>query len=408
MRLVIFICAAAAVLCLGCTYEPPLRAKDWYENPQPYQNDNTQHPRRAELQAYLERAVRDGLPGAALLVRTPAEGTWVGAAGWADIANGVPWKPTMIARVGSVSKMFAAAVVLQLCEEHGVPLDTPARELLPSAIVREVANADSATIEQLLHHTSGIYNYLESTELFFASTGSYDYKYQSKQKLIEYAYGEDAEFAPGSSWGYSNTPFLLLELIAERLANRSSEQLMDSLVIGPLGLRSTSYRPSQPAPAGLVRGYADIFANGALIDSTDIELERFHFDGGVVSNVYEIADFLDALLDGQLLSDHARAQLLDVVPTHGHSERGTDYYGAGLIVEEHPELGRIIGHSGTALGYSAHVYKVENFGVTFAAVVNGSQHTIEDRSYRWFSPLEHDDIVRLVADTQPSIHDLDQ
>lgn len=400
MRFAIIVCAAAALAGASCTYEPPLRERAFYDNPEAYADDSATHPRRAELQAYLDRAVRDGLPGAVLLVRTPGEGTWAGAAGWADIASGVAWEPAMIARVGSVSKMFSAAVVLQLCEEHGVSLATPARDFLPSEIVDEVENADRATIEQLLHHTSGIYNYLESTDLFFEATGSYDYEYQSKEELIEYAYGEEAEFAAGTSWGYSNTPFLLLELIAERLTDRTSEQLMRSLVIDPLGLRSTSYQPSQPAPAGIVRGYADLFADGALIDSTDTQLERFHFDGGVVSNVYDLADFLDALLDGPLLSDEARAQLLDTVPTEGHSERGTDDYGAGLIVEQHPELGRIIGHSGTALGYSAHVYRVEDYGITFAAIVNGSQHAIEERSYRWFSPLQHDDIVRIAVEGQ--------
>jgi D-alanyl-D-alanine carboxypeptidase len=392
---------AAAVACSACTYDPPVRSKTWYENPQAYPDDSSEHPRAADLQAYLDSAVREGLPGAVLLVRTPGEGTWAGAAGWADIASGVRWEPAMIARVGSVSKMFSAAVVLQVCEEHDVSLATPARELLPSEITRELENADRATIAQLLQHTSGIFNYLESTELFYEATGSYDYEYRSKEKLMELAYGEEAEFDPGTSWGYSNTPFLLLELVAERLEGRPSEQLMRSLVIEPLALRSTSYQPSGPAPSGIVRGYADIFADGALIDSTDTELERFHFDGGVVSNVYDLADFLDALLDGTLLSDDARTQLLDVVPTGGHSERGTDFYGAGLIIEDHPELGRIVGHSGTALGYSAHLYRVEDYGITFAAIVNGSQHAVEDRSYRWFSPLEHDDIVRLVVDGQP-------
>lgn len=391
---------AAAIACGGCTYEPPVHDEAWYDNPVSYADDSARHPRRAELQAYLDRAVREGLPGAVLLVRTPGEGTWAGAAGWADIASGVLWEPAMIARVGSVSKMFAAAVVLQLCREHGVALATPIRDFLPGELIDEVENADRATIEQLLHHTSGIFNYLESTELFFEATGSYDYAYQSKERLIEYAYGEEAEFAAGESWGYSNTPFLLLELIAERLEGRPSEQLMRSRVIDPLGLRSTSYRPSGPAPAGVVRGYADIFADGALIDSTDTQLERFHFDGGVVANVYDLADFLDGLLDGPLLGEGARAQLLDTVATEGNSERGADYYGAGVIVEEHPELGRIIGHSGTALGYSAHVYRVEDYGITFAAIVNGSQHGIEERSYRWFSPLEHDDVVRAVISDQ--------
>jgi D-alanyl-D-alanine carboxypeptidase len=277
-------------------------------------------------------------------------------------------------------------------------LDDPAGRYLPGRVVDRVANAGGATVSQLLHHTSGTFDYLKSPDLAQEALGSYDYEYQGAAKLLEYAYDEDAAFAAGTSWGYSNTNFLLLELIAQRASGDTGKQLLESLVFEPLALRSTSYDPSRPAPRGMVRGYADLFADGELIDVTESELERFHYDGGVVSNVYDLADFLDALLASDLLQDEARAALLDTVPTHGHSERGTDHYGCGLILEQHPRFGRVYGHSGTGFGFSAHVYRIESLGITFAAIVNASQHTMEERSYRWFSPLKHDDILRLVPD----------
>jgi D-alanyl-D-alanine carboxypeptidase len=362
-----------------------------------YADETATHPRRKDLQAYLDHAVAEGLPGAALLVRTPDEGIWAGASGWADIASGVRWEPSMVAHVGSVTKLFSAAVMLQLCEEHGISLDAAARPYLDREVVDEIENAGEATFRQMLNHTSGIFDYVQSTDLLFDALGSYDYEYQSKERLLEYAYGQDAKHAPGAGWSYTSTPFLLLEQAAERMSAAASEKLMRALVFDPLGLRSTRYAPSVAHAPGLVRGYADIFADGDLIDTTDTALERFHFDGGATSNVYDLAKFLDALLDGDLLSASAREALLDTVSTHGSSERGTDFYGAGVIAEQHPELGRVVGHSGTASGYSAHVYRIEELGITYAAIVNGSQHSIEARSYRWFSPLKHDDILRVVV-----------
>jgi D-alanyl-D-alanine carboxypeptidase len=299
--------------------------------------------------------------------------------------------------VGSVTKMFAGAVVLELVARAGLSLDAPARDHLPADVVAHLANAREASISQLLHHTSGVYDYLGSSELLFAAYGSYEYEYQAKEDLLAYAYGHDAEFPVGTGWDYSSSNYILLEMIAEDLGGRSGVELLGSLIIDRLGLRSTHYDPGRPPPAGLARGYGDLFGDGRLLDVTDLELERFHYDGGVVSNVYDLADFLDALLAGDLLAEGSRAALLDVVATHGHSERGTDFYGSGIILEQHPTFGPVYGHSGTTLGFSAHVYRLERSGITFAAIVNASQHGLEERSYRWFSPLEHDDILALVS-----------
>jgi D-alanyl-D-alanine carboxypeptidase len=383
------------LLLLGCTYEPPTRSAEWYENPVVYQDQRDTHPRRASFQRYLESAVADGLPGAALLIRTP-EGTWVGAAGYADIANDVPWTPAMIGRVGSITKTFAAAVLLKLFEEQGLSLDARAKPWLPGELTSEIENAGKATLGQLLNHTSGIYDYLSSTALLLEAAGSYDFEYHTKQQFLEFAYGEPAEYAPGTGWNYSETNFLLLETIAERLSGQTSTSLMNSLVISALELPSTFYAPSEALPPGLVRGYADLFADERLIDVTETNLERFHYDGGAISNVYDLADFLDALILTDFVSEAVRSQLLEVVSTRGKSERGTDFYGHGIILEDHPVHGRIFGHSGTTTGFTAHVYHVENSGVTFAAIVNASQKNLEKRSYDWFSPLKRDSILQLV------------
>jgi D-alanyl-D-alanine carboxypeptidase len=388
---------AVVSLSCACTYDPPTRTAEWYDNPVTYRDDRETHPRRAEFQRYLDAAVRDGLPGAALLIRTPGDGTWAGAAGYADLANDVPWRPSMIGRVGSITKTFAAAVLLRTLEARGVPLEERAAPSLSKELNREIDNAKDATFGQLLNHTSGIYDYLSDTSLFLEAAGSYEFEYHTKEQFLEYAYGKSAEYGAGDGWNYSETNYLLLEVAAEHLTGQASTELMDHQVISELGLRSTFYAPSEELPRGLVRGYADLFADERLIDVTDTNLERFHYDGGVISNVYDLADFLDALLTSDYLSEAARSALVEVVSTRGNSKRGTDYYGHGVILEDHPIYGRIFGHSGTSLGFSAHVYHLEDSGITFAAIVNASQKTLEERSYDWFSPLTKDSILELVT-----------
>lgn len=386
-----------AIMLGACTYDPPTQPAAWYTNPISYSDESANHPRRTAFQAYLDSAVTEGLPGAVLLIRTPDEGTWVGTAGYTDITGDVRWQPNTISRVGSVTKMFASAVLLKVCAAHGISLDAAAKLYLPEKVVSKVANAETCTIRQLLNHTSGIYNYLGSPSLIMEAYGSYDYDYQPKEKLIEHAFDKDAEFAAGSSWDYSNSNFLLLEMIAENISGFDSRTLMDSLIFKPLNLRSTTYNPSAALPKGLARGYADLFTDGRLTDVTETDLERFHYDGGVISTVYDLADFIDALFLSSFLDESLKAELIKTVNTHGESERGTDYYGSGIILEKHPRYGNIYGHSGTAVGYSAHLYHIENEGITIAAMVNGSQNTIEDRSYKWFSPLKYDKILRIAT-----------
>lgn len=348
------------------------------------------------FQRYLDDAVAAGLPGVALSVRGP-ELSWAGASGFADVAGAVPWTPETLGRAGSVTKLFASTLVSLLVERGDIPgLDVPLRDLVWREELSRIANGERVTLRQLLNHTSGIPDYLSSPALLQAALGSPSFAYHTKEQLLEFAYDQPASFEPGAGWLYSNTNYLLVELAVEAVTGRSGPELLRSLVIEPLALESTSYDPEQALPDGLAHGYAD-FGDGAQHDVTTLELERFHFDGGVISTVHDLADFLDAVLVSSALSESGREALFDVVPTHGASARGTDYYGLGLILEDSPEFGRVYGHLGTTVGFTTHVYRVMDAGITFAAIVNGSQAGYEPTSYEWFSPLLGDKILRLVS-----------
>jgi D-alanyl-D-alanine carboxypeptidase len=164
MKKILLLCIG--LILINCTYDPPTKPSDWYTNPVSYTDDSSTHPRRQLFQAYLDSAVAEGLPGAVLLIRTPQEGTWVGVSGYADITSRVPWQPATLSRVGSITKTFAAIVILQLYGDSRLELDDLARPYLPKEVVSNVANAGTCTIRQLLNHSSGIYNYLESISSF--------------------------------------------------------------------------------------------------------------------------------------------------------------------------------------------------------------------------------------------------
>lgn len=385
--------ALLVTIIAGCASEASPITPDSTTFPDGGMSDPTSDEQH--FQRYLDDAVAAGVPGVALLVRGPKL-SWAGASGFADVAGGLPWTSATLGRAGSITKLFASALVSMLVERGDIrDLDVPLRDLVWRQEFSRIANSDRVTLRQLLNHTSGIFDYLTSPALIQAALAP-GFAYHSKEQLLEFAYDQPAAFEPGSGWQYSNTNYLLVELAVEAVTGQSGPQLMRSLVIEPLALQSTSYDPEQALPDGMAHGYAD-FGDGTRHDVTELELERFHFDGGVISNVHDLADFLDAMLGSAVLSESSRAALLDVVPTHGASARGTDYYGLGIILEDSPVYGRVYGHLGTSVGFTAHVYRIMDAGITFAAIVNGSQAGYEPTSYEWFSPLLGDKILQLVS-----------
>ena len=111
----------------------------------------------AELQAAIERVHRAGMPGVVAEVRD-GDGIWRGAAGVADVGTGRPITADMRHRVGSISKTFTAAAILQQVEGGRIGLDTPIGRYLPRLVPGE--RGDAITVRMLLNHTSGLADYL--------------------------------------------------------------------------------------------------------------------------------------------------------------------------------------------------------------------------------------------------------
>src|SRR5499425_1138440 len=110
-----------------------------------------------ELQTAIDKVHRAGMPGVFAEVRD-GDQVWRGAAGVADVSTGRPVTPDMRHRVGSISKTFTAAAILQLVESGQIGLDTPIGHYLPQLVPGERGN--TITVRMLINHTSGLAEYL--------------------------------------------------------------------------------------------------------------------------------------------------------------------------------------------------------------------------------------------------------
>ncbi|MFC7891923.1 serine hydrolase domain-containing protein [Streptomyces sp. NPDC057381] len=308
------------------------------------------------LQALVDQVVADPNPnpGVFLLARRGSDDRF-GAAGVADRSAGTPMTPDLKFRTGSVTKTFTATVVLQLVAERRLRLDDTVQSLLPDQVRTDNALSGApVTVRQLLNHSSGLYDYVEGLLPHFRGLD----QYWPRDQLISIGLAQPRYFpAPGSRFRYSNTNYLLLDLIVERITDRDLRTNLERRIFAPLGLRDTSYPLAQTTIDGAhVHGYADVSLllpnapDATRFDVTPFSPSEAGASGAVVSTAADIARFYRALLQGRLLPrDMLHRMLTDTIPTTGSAPPAVAY-GLGIYVYA-TGCGRAYGHGGSAPGY---------------------------------------------------------
>jgi D-alanyl-D-alanine carboxypeptidase len=285
-------------------------------------------------------AATDG-PAVVIQITTP-DSTQTTTIGLADGER--PTTPDDRFRIGSMSKTYVATVTLMLVEDGVFALDDRASHWLPDDVVANIANADVVTIRQLLAMRSGIPDYLDF-DFWRAIQKDFSYEWTAPE-VLTYAYDTPALFEPDVQYSYSNTNYVLMQLILEKATGMSLAELIREKILDPLNLKNTYTQISETHPKGFVNGYVDIDGDGKLDDVTNINDGAGLGDGGLVSNTADITTFYRALLQEQtLLSEQMMAELLNF---RDDGEGGG--YSLGLA-EWETEYGTAWGHSGAVIGF---------------------------------------------------------
>jgi D-alanyl-D-alanine carboxypeptidase len=326
-----------------------------------------------QLQRLLDDTVADGaVPGAVLSVRLPDGTTWSGASGLADRDTGAAMQPDTRVRIGSLSKMFTAVVVLQLVEEGRIDLEAPVSTWLPGL----VPNGDAISVRQLLQHTSGLYDYLEDRR-FLRRAYEDPQRGWEPEELVDYAVDFPASFAPGSAgnWDYSNTNYVILGLIVERVTGHSLDQELRRRIFEPLDLRSTYAVPAEAVEGPQARGYSK------SDDHTEVAMSFTFGSANIVTTMDDLRAFGLALFAGDLLDDPTREQMQQFVNGKGKYNMPDLEYGLGLMGNQLPiaadkageaETRRVIGHIGGFGGFRAAMWYAPEDGTLVALSVNQS------------------------------------
>ncbi|HZP20788.1 MAG TPA: serine hydrolase domain-containing protein, partial [Bauldia sp.] len=198
-----------------------------------------------QLQVELAAAVAADpthLPGAILYASRPGKGTFLVAAGVADIATRTPLATDAHFRAGSILKTLISVVILQLVEEGRLGLDEPIAGLLPADVASRFPKSAEITVRMLLNHTSGIPEWLDQATV--GEIAANPARIWTAREFIDRAAARQALFAPGKAWSYSNTDYNLAGLIVEKVTGKPWRDAVAERVIARLKLGGTSL----PAP----------------------------------------------------------------------------------------------------------------------------------------------------------------
>jgi CubicO group peptidase (beta-lactamase class C family) len=330
------------------------------------------------------------------------------AYGYADIAKKVAVTTDTRFEIGSVTKQFTAACVLQLAEAGKLSLDDRLGKYVSDYFIGR-----GVTVRQLLQQTSGIPEYLEGPDVVEdASTQPATYA-----TILDRVSAKPLDFPPGTRWEYSNTNYILLGRIVEFVSREKYETYVREHIFGPAGMTQSGFIDDEGTLPAMARGYT---ATGNGFTPAPLLREDWaQAAGGIVSTVGDVLKWDDALLAGKIVPPadvtlmRSEARLVDGSPTH---------YGFGWLVDEmsgHPH----VWHNGGTFGFHAvnatfpsddeAIVMLGNstsgseaavsdiFAKTHAdvaasltAVVPGEDPAITARAKEWLHRFETDDIDR--------------
>ncbi|MFM7426221.1 MAG: serine hydrolase domain-containing protein [Elainella sp.] len=277
----------------------------------------------AELNSALDRHVQTAeLPGAVVALAS-SQRTWIRAAGRSSLSPSVDLEPTDRFRIGNLGEMFLAVICLQLAEEEVLSLKDPITEWLPPELTQQFPEAQKITVRQLLNHTSALPD-LDPELLRQAVTADPDQRWTAPEllKLVS----TQPVTRPRGGYTYSQTNYLLLQLIIERASGGSLAEAVQTRIAKPLELKNTYVELS--ATKTIAHAYQDWNQDGTREDVTQPLLNTGLGLGSkaIVSNAPDLLKFFQILFSSnQLITPAAREEMLTVV----EMRRGG--YGLGIL-----------------------------------------------------------------------------
>lgn len=321
------------------------------------------------LQRFLElRMARAELPGLAFGVVIGGELAWTFSGGVRDRQTGVPVDASTVFRIGSVTKTFTGAALLQLRDAGRLDLDDPVIDTVPelASVVPPAADSPAITYRHLVTHTSGL-----------PRVGDLDYFTRPDQpvtedELLAALDGALLEFAPGTRTRYSNLAAALAGLAVSRLAERPYRDQVSEGLLEPLGMTSTVWDPEDVAEGLLATGYRA----GEAEPGHHWRMGAAEAMGGLYASLEDMARYTAFQMDAWPPRDDpdspvlARSSRRESQLIAGHASPLGQTFGVGWAVVQDDALGHLVFHTGATYQYACSVFLLPRQGIGVVALTN--------------------------------------
>ena len=242
------------------------------------------------LQEQLDDGIKYGFDGMIVYVDQGGKEPALYAAGWKNREKKIPADPHALFKIASISKLYVAVAITKLVNEKRLSLDETLAYYFPELLTR-IENAEKITVRMMVQHRSGIPNMTDNPDFPWANPP------QSSREALEYALDQPADFEPDAAYAYSNSNYLLLAEIIDKVVGYNHFQYIREKILIPLGLTRTFGSLSQVEMDDLMSGY---FVGW----EPDLKLKNH---SNMIATAQDVGKFLRALNDGSLLNDAEQA-----------------------------------------------------------------------------------------------------
>ena len=358
--------AAASIITALSTFAVTTHAKTSETN-----------PAVAAIDQVATAAVTSGQsPGLQVAVFKEGKALLVKGYGSANLEQGVRVTNESVFRVGSVTKQFTAAALLLLAEQGKLSTQDKLSKYYPN-----FPRASDITLEQMLHHTSGIHSYTDDAS--FANEGMV---HRTTDEMVEFIakLPKTQDFEPGTDWSYSNSAYFILGGVIEKVSGESLSKVFQTRFFGPLGMTHSALDDETEIVLGRVRGYSGA-GPGKFTNAPFISMSIPGAAGSIRSTATDLAKWNAALYGGKVLKPATLAAMLapgklnsgatsgpamaKKMETAGAPMKGHPEYGYALFLSE-MEGHRKVDHGGGIYGFSASLSEFPDDHATVVVLSN--------------------------------------
>jgi D-alanyl-D-alanine carboxypeptidase len=310
---------------------------------------------RTKLDTYLQTLADNNKFMGSVAISVNGAVVYSKAVGFADIETQNATSTHTKFRIGSISKMFTTVLVFKAVEEHKLDLGDHLSKYFPA-----IKNAEKITIGNLLNHRSGIHNFTATPDYLSWNTSP-----QTDEQLLARIIAGGSDFEPDSKASYSNSNFVVLSLLLQKIYQKSYKALLAERIIVPLGVKHTYYGAGIDLKNNECSSYK--FAGGKWVKEPETDMSVPSGAGAVVSDPEDLTIFISSLFAGKLISDNSLAQMMNI----------KEGYGMGMFSAPFGDK-KLYGHSGGIDGFTSVLYYAPSDHMSVAITCNGTNFSNND------------------------------